>query len=201
MIKKSLQILILSLLLISISLFLAHSDNSKNISKKLDNSKQTIQTVETEETTYVPNPSTKNIKNIEKDQNFWNYLKSNHPSTFNLLQSIKDKHPKMYKKLLNVSGRMYININQTSNPDLKKLFAEQIDNKTKLIETMINYKESKIKEEEFDMQAKNILRNIHENNIKIIELRLQEMKNKIESKVEEALQKIKKEIKEETNKK
>lgn len=208
------------MLLISLSLFLVYSDNSKNTSNKLDNSKQTVKTVENKKSTDINDSSmTKEeyykenhgksdkeslapkyekkykMKNIEKDQNFWNYLKSNHPLTFNLLQSIKDKYPRMYKRLLNVSGRMYNKINETSNPDLKKLFAEQIDNQTKLTESMIKYKESKIREEEFDMQAKDILRNIHQNHIKIIELRLQEMKKKNGKKSRRSIAKDKKENK------
>ncbi|MFN4220313.1 MAG: hypothetical protein ACK4GJ_05275 [bacterium] len=208
MIRKTLKILTLSIFLISISLFLVYSDNSKNTDKtsNLNNSKQSIQSIVYEKNyekhyeKHYEKSSTKRkkIKDIEKNENFWNYLKSNHPSTFNFLQSIKDKHPRMYKKLLRICGRMYLNINETNNPDLKKLFAKQIDNQTNLTESIIKYKESKIKEEEFDTQAKEILRNIHQNNIKIMELRIQEMKNKLESKVEESLQKIKKEIKEET---
>ena len=179
--KKSFIFILLSLILISISL-----QTIKNLTSN-------------EQIVYAQNEKIAKKKGLsimeETDNNFWNYIKSNNIETYNLLTNIKEKYPRFYKRLLKVSKIMYKRINETSNPELKKIFSTQIDNKTKLTQLIITYKENKIKEEEFDTKAKQILTEIHLNNIKIMEIKIQEMKNQVENKVAEMLQKIKKEIK------
>ncbi|MCS7243486.1 MAG: hypothetical protein RMJ36_01960 [Candidatus Calescibacterium sp.] len=188
------NLIILSSILILILSFMIYINNSNTQALATETNKQYSKEIKEKNVDHATN--LKNIKNIEKDQEFWNYLKTNHTETYNLLNSIKDKQPKMYKKLLRITGRMYMKIKETGNQELKNIFADQINNQTKLTQLMINHKEGKVKESEFDTQAKQILTKIHDNNIRIMEIKIEDLKNRKEQKVEEMLKKIKEEIKE-----
>ncbi|MCX7758147.1 MAG: hypothetical protein N2169_00825 [bacterium] len=192
--NKRINLIILSSILILILSFMIYSNNPNTQALANDTSKQYSKEIKEKNMDHVKN--FKDIKNIENNQEFWNYLKTNHPETYNLLNSIKDKQAKLYKRLLRMTGRMYIKIKETENKELKSIFADQINNQTKLTQLIINHKEGKIKEVEFDTQAKQILTKIHDNNIRIMEIKLEELKNRKEQKVEEMLKRIKKEIKE-----
>ncbi len=145
-------------------------------------------------------PFGKEVKNIENNQEFWNYLKSNHPETYDLLNNLKNKDPKMYKKLVKKFGVMYLQISKSDNQELKNVVTDQINEETKLAKLTIDYKEGKIKEEEFDKQARPIISTIHDNVAKIMEIKLKEFVAKKEEKVESMLKRIKEMVKEDIKK-
>jgi len=193
-IRFSIISLIIIILIYSLTIIPTLSDN-----KQLNDTQNTVTTTQTTKEHYYKEKMTekrekmiqKRIEKIEQDQEFWNYLQKEHPTTYNLLNSIKKNYPKEYKRLLLSSAMAYRRINSSNNPQIKNILSKQINNFTKLTQIFIDYKENKIDEKSFSAQATDILSTIHDNTAKIMEIRLQEFKNKKQEFINKALEKAK----------
>jgi len=134
----------------------------------------------------------KKISEIENNKEFWDYLQQKHPQTYTLLQSIKQKYPKEYKRLLLSSSNAYKRIKFSDNQQIKNILDSQIDNFTNLTKVFIDFKEKKLNDKDFENIATNYLSSIHDNIVKIMELRLQDFKNKKQEFINKSIEKAKK---------
>jgi hypothetical protein len=134
----------------------------------------------------------KKISEIENNKEFWDYLQQKHTQTYTLLQSIKQKYPKEYKRLLLSSSNAYKRIKFSDNQQIKDILDSQIDNFTNLTKVFIDFKEKKLNDKDFENIATNYLSSIHDNIVKIMELRLKDFKNKKQEFINKAIEKAKK---------
>ncbi|MEN3015732.1 MAG: hypothetical protein ABDH21_06755 [bacterium] len=129
-------------------------------------------------------------EDIQNSQEFWNYLQKNHPETYNLLNHLKNQEPKYYKRFVKITSRLYIKLKKTQDQELKNIFSDQIDKHTKFVKLIIDYKDKKINEDQFKNEAKQILNKIHDNVIRVMEIKLQKYKMEKQQKIEKTIEKI-----------
>ncbi len=133
-------------------------------------------------------------KKIENDQEFWNYLKTNHPELYNSLNSLKSKYEKLYNHFsLKVYG-IYKRMNREENNLIKDLLKEKIAIHDKIVKLVLDYKEKKIQEKEFETNMKNHIKELVDNEEKILTEKLNEFKSKKDKMSEDIYKKMKENI-------
>lgn len=133
-------------------------------------------------------------KKIENDQDFWNYLKANHPNLYNSLNFLKSKYKKLYNYFsLKVYG-IYKRMNREENNVIKDLLKEKIAIHDKIVKLISDYKEKRIQEKEFETNMKNHIKELLDNEEKILTERFNEFKAKKNQVAEDTYKKIKDEI-------
>lgn len=181
-INKINLIIIIALILSMIVLF----PKSKNTEELLANS---VANKEIQEKGKIE--QNKKLVGQQKIHDLWDYLKNNHPKTYSLLKELEINYPLIYKKSLRFLHKIYKRMNTNDNQEIKEILKSEIDNYTELTSLTIQYHENKISESEFDQKATQILSKIHDNKIKIFELKILELKNKKSQLIQQKLKEIK----------
>ena len=115
-------------------------------------------------------------KKIEDDKDFWNYLKTNHPNLYNSLNNLKSKYQDLYNHFSFRIYGIYKSMDRTENNVMRKLLKEKIAIYDKIVSLIYDYKEKKIQASEFENKMKSYIKNLLDNEEKILTERVNEFK-------------------------
>lgn len=117
-------------------------------------------------------------KKIEDDKDFWNYLKTNHPNLYNSLNNLRYKYRYLYKHFLHRIYGIYKSMDRTENNVMRKLLKEKIAIYDKIVSLIYDYKEKKVQTIEFENKMKSYIKDLLDNEEKILTERVNEFKAK-----------------------
>jgi len=115
-------------------------------------------------------------KKIEDDKDFWNYLKTNHPNLYNSLNNLKSKYQDLYNHFLFRIYEIYKLMNRTENNVIKNLLKEKVAIHDKIVSLIYDYKEKKVQAREFENKIKSYIKDLLDNEEKILTERVNEFK-------------------------
>ncbi len=115
-------------------------------------------------------------KKIEDDKDFWNYLKTNHPNLYNSLNNLRYKYRYLYKHFSHRIYGIYKSMDRTENNVMRKLLKEKIAIYDKIVSLIYDYKEKKVQAIEFENKMKSYIKDLLDNEEKILTERVNEFK-------------------------
>jgi hypothetical protein len=133
-------------------------------------------------------------KKIEDDKDFWNYLQTNHPNLYNSLNNLKSKYQDLYNHFSFGIYGIYKLMNRTENNVIKDLLKEKISIHDKIVSLIYDYKEKKVQVSEFENKMKSYIKDLLNNEEKILTERFNEFKSKKDQMAEDMYKKMKEKI-------
>jgi hypothetical protein len=133
-------------------------------------------------------------KKIEDDKDFWNYLQTNHPNLYNSLNNLKSKYQDLYNHFSFRIYGIYKLMNRTENNVIKDLLKEKIAIHDKIVSLIYDYKEKKVQASEFENKMKSYIKDLLDNEEKILTERVNEFKSKKDQMAEDMYKKMKEKI-------
>ena len=136
-------------------------------------------------------------KKIEDDKDFWNYLQTNHPNLYNSLNNLRYRYRYLYKHFLHRIYRIYKSMDRTENNVMRKLLKEKIAIHDKIVSLIYDYKEKKVQGSEFENKMKSYIKDLLDNEEKILTERVNEFKAKKDQMAQDMYEKMKEKVDEE----
>jgi len=133
-------------------------------------------------------------RKIEDDKDFWNYLQTNHPNLYNSLNNLNSKYQGLYKYFSFKIYGIYRLMNRTENNVIKGLLKEKIAIHDKIVSLIYDYKEKKVQENEFEIKMKSYIKELLDNEEKILAEKVNEFRAKKDQKAEDMYKKMKEKI-------
>jgi RecG-like helicase len=133
-------------------------------------------------------------KKIENDKEFWDYLKANHPNLYTSLNNLKLKYEELYNHFSFRVYTIYQSMKKTENNTIRDLLKDKLNIQDKIIKLVYDYKEKKIQENDFENQMKNYIKQLLDNDEKILTERLNEFKAKKDQVAQDMYIKIKEKL-------
>jgi len=207
MVKKNYKFLIISLIL-SIMMLLSIIFNGYNDLKLINLGNNLALAQNDQKNTSMDTKQKDNLKSkelkdevgkhisrkIEDDKDFWNYLQTNHPNLYNSLNNLNSKYQGLYKYFSFKIYGIYRLMNRTENNVIKGLLKEKIAIHDKIVSLIYDYKEKKVQEKEFEIKMKSYIKELLDNEEKILAEKVNEFRAKKDQKAEDMYKKMKEKI-------
>jgi preprotein translocase subunit SecD len=133
-------------------------------------------------------------KKIEDDMDFWNYLQTNHSNLYNSLNNLKSKYQDLYNHFSFRIYEIYKLMNRTKNNVIKNLLKEKIAIHDKIVRLIYDYKEKKVQASEFENKMKSYIKDLLDNEEKILTERVNEFKAKKDQMAQDMYEKMKEKV-------